>query len=81
MGVLMDPEPFDVSAQAKIFEFSAHADQPGLLRFVSRLNGLEKVIVLHGEDPKPTQLAKRIEKMMTGVEAFAPKPNEGEIEV
>jgi len=79
--ITIDDEPFEVRAQTKIFEFSAHADQPGLLRFVSRLKGLEKVIVLHGEEPKPTQLAERIETMVKGVEAISPKPNEGEIEV
>ncbi|MFQ6124058.1 MAG: MBL fold metallo-hydrolase [Candidatus Heimdallarchaeota archaeon] len=79
--ITLDDEPFDVKAQVQQFEFSAHADQPGLLRFVSRLKGLEKVFVIHGENLKPQLLVKRIENLMDGVDALAPKPGEGGIEI
>ncbi|MFQ5819095.1 MAG: MBL fold metallo-hydrolase [Candidatus Heimdallarchaeota archaeon] len=77
----LDDEPYNIGAQVKQFEFSAHADQPGLLRFVSHLKGLKKVFVIHGENSKPKLLAKRIESLIDGVEAFVPDPGEGGIAV
>lgn len=77
----LDDEPYNVGAQVKQFDFSAHADQPGLLRFVSHLKGLKRVFVIHGENSKPQLLAKRIESLIDGVEASVPDPGESGIAV
>ncbi len=65
-------ETVKFESEVKFFDFSAHADQGGLLRFISSLKNLEQVYVVHGEGNKPKFLAEKIEEI-TGAEVFVPE--------
>lgn len=66
-----DEEPIKVNSEIKSFEFSAHSDQSGLFRFVSRIKGLERVYCVHGEEWKTIEYAERIEKLKK-LDAYSP---------
>ncbi|MEM3594779.1 MAG: MBL fold metallo-hydrolase RNA specificity domain-containing protein [Candidatus Jordarchaeaceae archaeon] len=66
-----DEEPILVNSEVKSFEFSAHADQSGLFRFVSRIEGLERVFCVHGEEWKTIEYAERIEELKK-LDAYSP---------
>jgi len=66
-----DGELIEVNSEVKSFEFSAHADQSGLFRFISRTKGLEKIYCVHGEEWKTIEYAERIEKLKK-VDAYSP---------
>ena len=65
----------EVLAEVKMFDFSAHADQPSLFRFISYLRGLKKVFCIHGEEIKVLDFSERIKKNKK-IEAYAPKVGE-----
>lgn len=67
--------PIEVLAEVKMFDFSAHADQPSLFRFISYLRGLKKVFCVHGEEVKVLDFSERIKKNKK-IEAHAPKVGE-----
>ncbi len=64
-------ETVKIESEVKFFDFSAHADQGGLLRFISSLKNLEQVYIVHGEGNKPKLLAEKIEEI-SGAEVFVP---------
>lgn len=66
-----ESEPIQVNSEVKSFEFSAHADQSGLFRFVSRIKGLERVYCVHGEEWKTIEYAEHIEKSKK-IDAYSP---------
>jgi predicted metal-dependent RNase len=66
-----DEEPFKVLSEVKSFEFSAHADQSGLFRFISKIKGLERVYCVHGEEWKTIEFADRIEELKK-ISAYSP---------
>ncbi|WXG40129.1 MAG: MBL fold metallo-hydrolase RNA specificity domain-containing protein [Candidatus Freyarchaeum deiterrae] len=66
-----DGEPIEVKSEVKTFEFSAHADQSGLFRFISRIKGLERIYCVHGEEWKTIEYAERIEELKK-VDACSP---------
>jgi len=68
-------EKIEVSAEVKLFDFSAHADQPSLFRFISHLKGVQKVFCIHGEENKVLDFSKRIKKNKK-IEAYAPRVGE-----
>ncbi len=65
-----------IEADVKFADFSAHADQPNLINFVSKLseNGLKEVILVHGEPEKMRQLRRKLEKR--GIRTYIPKLGE-----
>lgn len=69
----------EIAVQAKIEKidgFSAHADQKGLLEWVSCSGSKAKTIILvHGEEEAQKELAQRI-KEMTGLEPMIPSLGE-----
>jgi len=68
-------EPTEVNSEVKSFEFSAHADQSGLFRFISRIKGLERIYCVHGEEWKTIEYAERIEELKK-VDARSPMNGE-----
>ncbi len=64
-------EPVKVDSEIKSFEFSAHADQSGLFRFISKIKGLERVYCIHGEEWKIVEYSERIEKLKK-IDAYSP---------
>ncbi|MHA1608233.1 MAG: MBL fold metallo-hydrolase RNA specificity domain-containing protein [Candidatus Freyarchaeota archaeon] len=73
--IQLEGESLRVEAQVKFFDFSAHADYPGLLRFLSFFKNLERVFCVHGEEKKVLNFCERIESLRK-VEAYAPRNGE-----
>ncbi len=71
-----DGSSIHIEAEVKFADFSAHADQPNLINFVSKLseNGLREVILVHGEPDKMRQLRRKLEKR--GIRTYIPKLGE-----
>jgi len=68
-------EPIKVRSEIKTFEFSAHADQSGLFRFISKIKELKRVYCVHGEEWKTIEYAERIEELKN-VDAYSPMNGE-----
>ncbi len=64
-------EPIKVNSEVNSFEFSAHADQSGLFRFISKIKKIERVYCVHGEKWKTIEYAERIEKLKK-IDAYSP---------
>ena len=71
----IDGEKVDINAKVHHFEFSAHADQAGLMRILSEIEGVKRVIVVHGEKEKAFAFSKRV-KELKDVETFVPSVGE-----
>ncbi|MBS7287259.1 MAG: MBL fold metallo-hydrolase [Candidatus Freyarchaeota archaeon] len=67
----LDGERVRIEAKVGFFEFSAHADYPGLLRFLSAFRNLERVFCVHGEEKKTLNFCERLESIRKA-EAYAP---------
>ena len=68
---------YDVNAEIVILEsFSAHADRDDLDRFIKNINGLKKVMLVHGETDQSEIMAERVKAEM-GVDAVVMKPEVG----
>lgn len=64
-----------VDVRAKIEQIksmSAHADQGQLMDWLSKVKGVKKVILIHGEDDARIVLKAQIEKEMKGIEVVMP---------
>ena len=61
-----------VRAQVHFAELSAHADQKQILQFTSRLKGVKRAVIVHGELEKSMQLARKLEKLR-GYSVHVPK--------
>ncbi len=72
----IDDEKVEINAKVYHFEFSAHADQAGLMRILSEIEGLKRVIVVHGEKEKAFAFSKRVQELKEGVETFVPRVGE-----
>ncbi|MFX1362409.1 MAG: MBL fold metallo-hydrolase [Promethearchaeota archaeon] len=72
---LHNNDKIGISAEIMAFEFSAHADQSNIHRFISMLNGVKQVLCIHGEEAKTIALAKSVKKLKK-VDAYAPKIGE-----
>lgn len=55
-------------------EFSAHADQAGLLRYLEKINGLRQVFLVHGEEDALTTFKEIGEKKLPDVMFTIPAP-------
>jgi metallo-beta-lactamase family protein len=65
----------DVSVRAKVFTiggFSAHADQKGIIEWVSHFESNPRVFTIHGESVSCKTLAQKINKK-PGFEVYVPK--------
>lgn len=58
-GFAEDPQT-PVQARVEWFDFSSHTDQQGILDVLKGLNGVEKVVLVHGEYEAQLALANRI---------------------
>ncbi len=67
----------DIRVQASIHTingFSAHADQSGILEWVEKIKGLERIFLIHGEKPKEVVLRKVMgEKLHEKAHIVAPE--------
>ncbi len=73
---LPDGSSIHIDADIKFADFSAHADQPNLINFISKLwgKGLKEVILVHGEYDKMIQLRRKLEKR--GIRTYIPELGE-----
>jgi len=56
-----------------IDNLSAHADQPRLLQWVKKIQGVKKVVLIHGEDGGPREVfAKLLKDQLGDVELYLP---------
>ena len=69
--------PYQVEAQIINFnEFSAHADQSGLLNYISSIKGLKKLFLVHSENKQTEIFSKLIKQKFPKLEVIIPKLNE-----
>lgn len=69
-------ENITVAAEVRDIEsYSAHADQPRLKYWLSKIEGVKKVFLVHGEPPAMESLKNRI-KEEEGIEVMIPKYKE-----
>ncbi len=59
-----------------INEFSAHADQASLLRYVSQLKGLQQVFLVHGEAEALEAFKKILNEQLPHLSVHLPQPGE-----
>ncbi len=64
-----------VKARVEWFDFSSHAGREDLVRIASSINGLEKILLVHGEYKIQLKLAERI-KEETGISPLIPDTGE-----
>lgn len=80
-GIRQIPMPdgsiIEVRSDVRFADFSAHADQPNLINFVSKIasKGLREVFLVHGEYEKLIQLRRKLEGR--GIRTYIPQ--EGEV--
>lgn len=71
----------EVRAQVKeIKTMSSHADQGQLIYWLTKIKGLEKIILVHGEELPRLVLKEKIANELSGIEVFLPHSEE-EIEL
>lgn len=61
---------------SKMSALSSHADQPRLLTWLSKIQGVQKVFLTHGEDGPRTQLAGRIQQKLQIANIALPQLNQ-----
>lgn len=59
-----------LKARLEWFDFSSHADKKGLVTIASSIKGLEKIILVHGEDESLLHLANELEERLDGVDVI-----------
>ncbi len=59
-----------LKARLEWFDFSSHADKDGLLTIASSIRGLEKIILVHGEEESLFHLARELEEQLDGVDVI-----------
>lgn len=71
-----DGSSIEVKSEVKFADFSAHADQPNLINFITRIasKSLKEVILVHGEPEKLIQLRRKLEGR--GIRTFIPYEGE-----
>ncbi len=71
--IKIQDEPININCEVKSFDFSAHADQAGLLRFLSAIDGVQKVILIHGEESKSLNFAQRLKELKKSIDVEVPQ--------
>lgn len=70
-------ESFEVRAQIlSLDELSAHADQTGLLNYISTIHGLKKLFLVHCENPAANIFSKLVKEKIPDLEIIIPKLGE-----
>jgi metallo-beta-lactamase family protein len=68
---------FEVKAEVEtINEFSAHADRNGLLNYVSKLNGLKRVFLVHAEPVESESFKELLLEHYPALEVHIPAPGD-----
>ena len=68
---------YDVKSEVVVLEsFSAHADMNDLDDYIKNIEGLQKVMLVHGESDQSKPMAERI-KANYGVETVIMEPEKG----
>lgn len=60
----------------KVMSLSSHADQPKLLKWLSKIKGVKKVFLTHGEETQRTILMEQIQKQLNMKDVIMPKKGE-----
>lgn len=68
-------EKIDVKAKVCFADFSAHSDQPGLIRFASQLKNKRNILCVHGEEDKTIKLSEKLSQI-EGVDSYSPSVGE-----
>ncbi len=55
-------DEIELNAKVSLYDFSAHADQPGLINLLNNLKGLKKVFLVHGYKEVMEELAMTIDE-------------------
>ncbi len=58
------PEEIPVKARVQWFDFSSHTDRNGILRVLEGIRGLERVILVHGDEENQNDLRRAIEEVL-----------------
>ncbi len=76
--VVIDDKEITVNAHVEeIYSLSAHADQPRLLDWLSRINGVKKVFLTHGEDGGPRETLRSLVNSKLNIsDVTLPKTND-----
>lgn len=72
---LPQEELIDVNAKVCFADFSAHADQPGLINFITQLTNKNTILCVHGEEAKTIKLSEKLSQIK-GVSAYSPSVGE-----
>jgi predicted metal-dependent RNase len=72
---LADGREINIECGIKFADFSAHADQPGLINFISKLKKKDLIFCVHGEESKTINLSKRLSQIK-GVQSYSPSIGE-----
>lgn len=72
---LVNGRPTKVKAEVRRFDFSSHVGRSGLMKFLRKVRGSPKVLMVHGEENSCLTFAKDVRESF-GFEAYAPRPNE-----
>ncbi|MCF7980676.1 MAG: hypothetical protein K9K86_01755, partial [Pseudomonadales bacterium] len=72
--VILDGERYDIRAQIhSIGGYSAHADQRGLIEFVTRIPTTPaEVRLVHGDEGAKMALAGKLREVLAGIEVVVP---------
>ncbi|MBP6882267.1 MAG: MBL fold metallo-hydrolase, partial [Candidatus Levybacteria bacterium] len=75
--IMIDKQHVTVRAHIRQIEsFSSHADQPKLMNWLKSMKGVQKVFLIHGEDPQRTALAAKIKSDLKINDIILPKLGE-----
>lgn len=72
----VDGEKVHVNAKVKNFDFSAHTDYGGLIRFISMFKSIKNIILVHGEQNKVLSFKNQLESKYKDVSVSAPSVGE-----
>lgn len=75
--IMIDKQHVTVRAHIRQIEsFSSHADQPKLMNWLRSMKGVQKVFLIHGEDPQRNALAAKIKSDLKINDVILPKLGE-----
>ncbi len=76
-NVTIQKVPIEIKATiSETQAMSSHADQPRLLAWLKTIKGVQKVILIHGEDGPRAALAEKIKTDLNIPDVVIPKPGE-----
>ena len=69
-------EKVNINAKIKNFDFSAHTDYGGLIRFISLFKSIKNIILVHGEQNKILSFKHQLESKYKDISIYAPASGE-----